>query len=86
MGQRLDLEFKLHVVKYLVHKEELDHLPISVFSYVIPTLHVPFLLHIMLSMGQFETELDLVAHLTLRESLKHCRLIQPEEYEVLLQQ
>ena len=38
------------------------NLPIPVYSYVKPTMGPRFLLHIMLSMGEFETEIDLILH------------------------
>ena len=58
--------FEKHMKNNLLHKDGSDHLPILVFSYVIPTLLVQFLLHIMLSMGTFTTEFDIVAYTTLR--------------------
>ena len=36
-----------------------------------------FLLHIMLSLGEFDTEVDLILNRTLRESLRYCKLIGP---------
>jgi len=51
------------------------YLPIPVFSSIIPRNSVPFMLHLMLMCGKFETELDLLSHATLRESLIEARLI-----------
>ena len=69
-------EFSTHVWTYLIYEDDgKDHLPIPVFSYIIPTMNTSFLLHIMLSMGKFETEIDLITHQDLRESLKYCDLI-----------
>ena len=39
----------------LLYDDEHRHLPIPVFSYVKPMLGQRFILHILLSMGQFET-------------------------------
>ena len=69
-------EFSTHVLNDLIHNDDdKDHLPIPVFSYIIPTMSTSFLLHIMLSMGKFETEIDLITHQDLRGSLKYCHLI-----------
>ena len=70
-------EFSTHVWTQLIYDDddEKDHLPIPVFSYIIPTMSTSFLLHIMLSMGKFETEIDLITHQDLRGSLKYCHLI-----------
>ena len=51
------------------------YLPIPVFSSIIPRNSVPFMLHLMLMCGKFETELDLLSHPTLRQSLVGARLI-----------
>ena len=36
---------------------------------------VSFILHVMLSMGEFQTEVDLIMHQTIRGCLKYCGLI-----------
>ena len=52
-----------HVHNSLLHDDdEKDHLPIPVMSYIAPTMNTSFLLHIVLSMGRFETEIDLLLH------------------------
>ena len=38
-----------------------------------------FILHILFSMGQFETELDLTLHTTLKYALRYAKLIGDEE-------
>ena len=49
------------VMKINIHNEvDLRHLPIPVYSYVKPTLGPRFILYIMLSMGEFDTEYDLI--------------------------
>ena len=45
------------------------------FSYVKPTIGPRFILHIMLSLGEFETELDLILYPTLRDYLRYAGLI-----------
>ena len=45
---------------------------------------IRFILHILLSLGHFETEVDLVLHTTLRESLRYSKLIGPLDDAVLL--
>ena len=57
-----------------IHK----HLPIPVFSYVKPTLGPRF---ILLSMGQFETEIDITLQTSLRDSLRYTKLIGPLDDE-----
>ena len=55
--------------------EEDLKLPIPVYSYIRPTLQHQFILHLLLSFGRFETELDLVRHPTLRDSFRYAKLI-----------
>ena len=69
----------------LLYDNNDKHIPIPVYSYVKPTMGPRFILHIMLSMGEFDTELDFLLHPTLRESLRYCNLIGPLEDEVSLQ-
>ena len=40
-----------------------------------------FILHILLSMRRFETEVDLTLHESLRASLRYAKLIGPENDE-----
>lgn len=61
-----------------LYEYEYRNLPIPVFSYIKPTMGVRFILHIMLSLGEFDTELDLILNPTLLESLRYSRLIGPE--------
>ena len=69
-----------HVNKNLLfNDDEKEFLPIPVFSYIVPTMNTSFLLHIMLSMGRFETEIDIFLHGTLRECLRYCCLIVDKE-------
>ena len=57
---------------------ENDHLPIPVYSYIKPTMGTQFILHLLLSMGHFSTEIDLTLHATLRESFRYAKLIEPQ--------
>ena len=58
-----------------VHDDLGEVLPIPVFSSVTPHNPVPFLLHMMLMLGEFETELDLRMQGSMRESLAKAKLI-----------
>ena len=53
-----DKTFKNHVMKNIVHDSDMGHFLVPVFSYVVLTLSTQFLLHIMLSMGCYDTEID----------------------------
>ena len=71
-NDKRDWDFISH---HLLHLDEEKHLPIPVFSYIKPTMGSRFILHILLSMGEFDTEVDLLLHKTLRESLRYAKLI-----------
>mmetsp|Transcript_19481 Transcript_19481/g.27406 ORF Transcript_19481/g.27406 Transcript_19481/m.27406 type:complete len:548 (+) Transcript_19481:1364-3007(+) len=70
-----DTQFTNIVKKHLVDDDSDRHLPDIVFTYVKPTLNVQYLLHILLSMGRFETEIDLLQHASLRQSFRFAKLI-----------
>ena len=61
----------------LLYDDEHRHIPIPVFSYVKPTMGPRFILHILLSLGEFDTELDLILHRTLRDSFRYAKLFGP---------
>ena len=65
--------------KHLIHVDNEPHLPIPVYSYIKPHMGTRFLLHIMLSMGKFDTEYDLNLHRSLRKSLRYAGLIGPSD-------
>ena len=71
----LDQEFYKRVQSDLLFDDEKEHLPIPVFSYITPTMGTSFLLHIILSMGHFETEIDLTMHPNILECLRSCGLV-----------
>ena len=56
---------------------ETQLLPVPVLLYVKPTLSVQFLHHILLSMGSFHTEIDLIMHDSICESFCYAKLIGP---------
>ena len=62
--------------KRFVDSEDCDKLlPIPVCSNITPNTPAPFLLHLMLMLGEFETELDIRMQGTMRESLANAKLI-----------
>ena len=81
-----DEEEVAFVNKHLLIDDEKPHLPVPVFSYVRPTMGHKFILHVLLSLGHFETELDLLSQPTLRQSLRYARLIGDSDDELQLQQ
>ena len=72
-----DCSFYAFMNKHLIHVDNEPHLPIPVYSYIKPHMGTRFLLHIMLSMGKFDTEYDLNLHRSLRKSLRYAGLIGP---------
>ena len=78
-------EFRDSIYTELVYDDnDKEHLPIPVFSYIVPTMKTSFLLHIMLSEGQFETEVDLLMHPRVKEFLRYCKFIGPNNDETSL--
>ena len=61
--------------------EEDLKLPIPVYSYIQPKLQHQFILHLFLSFGRFETELDLVRHPNLRNYFRYAKLIGDNDNE-----
>ena len=71
IGNEVDFIFK-----YLLHEyDDIEHLPVLVFSYINPTTGPHFILHILISMGNFSTEIDLTHHATIIECLRSENLI-----------
>ena len=65
-----------HVNRNLIDEDESqNYLPVPVYLYIKPTMGVQFLLHIMLSMGWFSTDIDLTMHTTIHESLRYAQFI-----------
>ena len=71
---------------FMHYNDEYRHIPIPVFSYVKPTMGPRFILHILLSLGEFDTEMDLILHRTLRESLRYAKLIGPLDDDASLKE
>ena len=67
-----------------IYQEREKHLPVPVYNYIKPTMGTRFILHILLSMGNFETEYDLILHPSLKESLRYAKLIGPLDDEASL--
>ena len=77
----VDTFFREHMKNNLLCVDEKEHIPAPVFSYIIPTMGMLFILHVILSIGRFETEIDLNLHESIREFLRYCHLIGTENNE-----
>ena len=69
------------MMEHLIYDDAdiVDHLPVPVFSFIKPTTGLQFAHNMLLSMGCFETEIDLIMHSTIREALRHAKLIGPSD-------
>ena len=75
-----DDAFLLFANKHLIDEDEQHtHLPVPVFSYLKPTMGVHFILHILLSMGKFDTEIDMLLQPSLRMSFRYASLIEDSD-------
>ena len=75
-----DEEFITHATRYLIYNDdEEEHLPIPVYSYIRPTMGTQFILHILLSLGRYTTEIDLILQPSLRDSFRYAKLIGSED-------
>ena len=79
INERTDALFYQFMMKNLIHDDskKSPHLPIPVFSYIKPTTGFQFIHHVLLSMGCFSTEVDLILHQNLREAFRYAKLIGP---------
>ena len=68
----------------IIIEDPVTHLPVPVFSYIKPTMGAHFILHLLLSLGHFDTEYDLILHRSIRESLRYAKLIGLSDDEDLL--
>ena len=60
----------------ILYIQDIDlKLKVPVYTYIKPQMGHQFILHILLSMGRFETELDLTLHSNLRNALRYAKLI-----------
>ena len=48
-----------------------DNLPVTVYTYIITYKGYQFILHIIILLGRFETEVDLTLHITLCDALRY---------------
>ena len=48
---------------------------IPVHSYIQPSTQHQFILHLLLLLGRYETEMDLVRHASLRDAFRYAKLI-----------
>lgn len=72
---RSDREFLKHIDKNVLYLNEDELLPVPVFSLINPTQGYRFLLHVLLSLGRFNTERELLLHADIRECFRHAQLI-----------
>ena len=63
----------------LFHDDKHKHLPICSYSYVTPTNSTHFINHILLSMGRFSTEIDIMLHRTVKYCFRSTKLIGQED-------
>ena len=64
----IQLQFSKFIdINLLFNNKYAFHLPVPIFSYIKPTFGRKFILRIMLSIGRFETEIDLIFHPTIRK-------------------
>ena len=54
---------------------ETDYLPIPVVSFIQLNTGIQFIHHLLLSMGRYSTEIDLILHASIRESFRYAKLI-----------
>ena len=71
-NERADLSFSLN---QLLHDDARQHLPVPVYSFTMPSMGEKFILHLLLSMGHFATEWELLHHVNLREAFRYAKLI-----------
>ena len=75
-----------YIKRNFIHEDDLDLLPIPVLSNTNPENTIHFLIHIILSMGQYKTEMDALCHASFRDCLREVKLIGTATENVLLQQ
>ena len=85
VGEDTD-EYYNHIKMNLLDDSNDDLLPVYVFSQIRPTGGINFILHILLSMGRFKTEIEMTVHQSLKECLRQAKLIGPLDDEASLKQ
>ena len=73
-----DKEEWSYITSLFIFQYQKGDLPVPVFSLVKLSLNIKFLLHIMLSLGKFRTETDLIMQPSIKESLYYVNLIGPQ--------
>ena len=79
-----DIEFIFKVI--LNENDDIEHLPVPVYSYIKLIMGPQFILHIILSMGYFSIEIVLTHHTAIREFLRSAKLIDNLDDEHSLQE
>ena len=69
------------IKKDFIHHDDSDLLPIPVISNTTPENTIHFLIHIILSMGEYETEIDALCHSSFRSCFRETRIIGNETDE-----
>ena len=87
----IDDEISLYFAKnellyYYDSGQDNDNLPVSLYAYIIPDMGHQFIMHVLLSLGIFETELDMKIHRTLSDALRYTKLVGTDCDEELLKQ
>eukprot|EP00957_Ditylum_brightwellii_P065862 4994837-Ditylum_brightwellii.AAC.1 len=76
-----DDDFFNFIESSLMKKSDDYPLSVFVFSYIKPTLRTHFLLHVLLSIGHFSTDIDLTMHPSLQGALNYAKLTGPSNNE-----
>ena len=77
--------YSIYKQKNLFDGSSEEHLHIPVFSYVRPKFGIQFILHILLSLGQYVTEIDLLHQVLLKNFFRYAKLIGKNNDEYSLQ-
>ena len=64
-----------HISIIFMHRGKNQHLPVPVFSFVKPSHNIKFILHILLSLCHYNTEVALLTKPSLRDSMTYAKLI-----------
>ena len=72
---QVECELYNFAMDQLLHVDEDQFCPIIVSNEVTPDNAHQFILHILLTLGRFETEVDLTTHRSLRDSFRYAKLI-----------
>ena len=72
-----DAQFYFFMMKNLIqdYTKIAQHLPTQAFSFIKPTTSLQFKHKILLSIGSFDTKVDLTIHLSTKEAFRHAKLI-----------